>query len=618
MRRLVFILTSLFLFQFTYADEVNITTSAPSKVGVGQRFEVKYSINQKASNVKLGDYSNFILVNGPSTSSSNNVQIINGSISQSNTYSYSYVFEPKSVGKFNLPTFSVTVDGKTYTSQVVSIEVQKDPVQSNNSRGNRNRGFTDPWEEFDNMFGGGQQNQQVQPQPVGNEDLFVRIFINKTELYKGEPIIATIKVFTSVDLYGFEDFKIPAFNSFYAQEIESPERITFTREIYNNKSYNTAVLKKYILYPRVSGELTIEPCELDCQIRQSTGGGGFWNPFGNYQTVKKIIYSPELKINVKNLPSTNISSFNGAVGNYNIKLDKTADTVNVNDAVNFKLTLSGTGNFNMIEPPKILWPDEFEVYDPVISDQTSVTTSGISGSKTWEYTVVPRYPGMYKMGKINFTYFDLSSHEYKTQVIDNLSLAVRKDANDTKLSEYNYTQRNVEYIGNEDIRFIKNTELGLKKSYNPLILNSLFSLFYIIPIIIFIVIIIILRKQIKENSDLTKVKAKKANKISQRRLKKAKKYMLQSNKTEFYKEVISALWGYIGDKLSIPVAELTKPKIRIALETRGIDESTINQLINIIEKCEFAHFSPSSTEVQLDYIYKEAVEIIDVLEQKIK
>jgi hypothetical protein len=616
MRRLVFILTSLLLFQLALADEVNITVSAPPKVGVGQRFEVKYSINRQASNVKLGDYSNFNYINGPSTSSNSSIQVINGSFSQTSTYSYSYVFEAKAVGKFNLPVLSATVDGKTYTSQAISIEVQKDPVQSNNSR--RNRGFYDPWEEFDNALGGGQQSQQSQPQPIGNEDLFVKTFISKTDLYKGEPLIATIKVFCAVDLYSFEDVVLPQFNSFYAQEIETPNTVNFTQEIYNNKSYNTAVLKKYILYPRVSGELTIESCRLDCLIRQRTGGGGFWNPFGSYQSVKKSIYSPEIKINVKNLPSTNISSFNGAVGDYKIKLEKSADTVNVNDAVNLRLILTGTGNFNMVEPPKIPWPDEFEVYDPVVGDNTSITNSGISGSKTWEYTIVPRYPGMYKMGKINFTYFDLNTKEYKTQTIENLDLAVRKDANDTKLNEYNYTQKNVEYIGNEDIRFIKNNNLRLKENYVPLISKSLFSLFYVVPLIIFMLITILLRKKIKENSDLSKVKAKKANKISQKRLKKAKKFMLSGNKAEFYKEVISALWGYVGDKLNISVAELTKPRVESELQSRGLDDTTISKLINIIEKCEFAHFAPSSAEMQLDYIYKEAVDIIDVLEQKIK
>lgn len=616
MKKLVFILTCLFLFQLNYADEIKITTSAPNKIGVGQRFEVKYTItDKKGSNPKISDQSNFNFAGGPYSSTMSNMSMIGNSFSQQTSYSYSYYFEAKSTGKINLPIFSITIDGKTYSSTVTSIEVQKDPIQNNN-RSSRSRLY-DPWDEFEEAVGGGQSNQQAKTTEVSSDDLFVRTFINKTDLFKGEPIIATIKIFTSVDLYGFEDIKFPSFDSFYAQDIESPEKLNFIRETYNNKTYNVAVLKKYILYPRVSGSLKIESCKIDCQVRQ-VSGASFWNPFGSYQLAKKSIQSPEIKINVKNLPSTSHNYFSGAVGNFKINLEKNLDTVNVNEALNIKLILSGTGNFNMIEPPKIIWPDEFEVYDPVISDNTSVTSAGISGSKTWEYTVVPRYPGLYKLSKINFAYFDLNSSQYKSQTLDNINFAVRKDKNDTKLHEYNYTQKNIEYIGNEDIRFIKTKSLIVKKDYTPLVLSSFFYLLYIIPIIIFGIIIIVLRKKIKENSDISKIKAKKANKISKKRLKKAKVYMQQQNKVEFYKEIISALWGYLGDKLSITVAELTKQKVEIALLHKNVEKNIIDQLIKIIEKCEFAHFAPTTTETELSYIYKEAVDIIETLEQKIR
>jgi hypothetical protein len=531
---------------------------------------------------------------------------------------YSYILEAKEIGKLNLPVFSATVDGKQITSKTTSIEVQKEPVQTQQNT-QRNRGW-DPWAEFDDAFWGKSAPQQnTTPQEISSEDIFVRTFVNKTDVYKGEPIIVTLKLFTAVDLASIDDLKFPEFNSFYSQEIEAPQRLNYAREIYNNKTYNTAVIRKYILYPRVAGEIEIETGRYDCQIRQIVGNINMFNPFGSYQTVKKTIHSPAVKINVKNLPVTNFSGFNGAVGNYNTKLTKSADTVNVNDAVTFKLSISGNGNFNMVEAPKISWPNEFEVYDPSLTDNTSVSEVGIAGTKTWEYTIVPRYPGLYKLENIDFSYFDLNSHQYKTHTIDNISLAVRKDANDNKFTELNYTaKRNVEYIGDQDIRFLKNNFSRLKKNYIPIFATNLWWLFYIIPLAIFILIIIILRKTIKANSDITKVKAKKANKISRKRLKKAKVYMQQNQKSEFYKEIISALWGYVSNKLSIPIAELTKSNIELELNNRNVDLDTINNFINTIDKCEFAHFAPTSPETELTYIYKEAVNIIETLEQKIK
>lgn len=616
MKRIIFVLISLFFVQFIFSQEVNITIQAPPKAGVGQRFEIRYSVNQKGSNIKLENNSKFNTINGPSTQTSSSTRIMNGSVTHENTYSYTYVLEAKEIGNFSLPVFSVNVDGKTYSSKTTNIEIQKDPVQAQQNQGNRHSRGWDPWEEMEDAFWGRQTPQQnTQPQEINSEDLFVRMFVNRTDVYKGEPIIATIKVFTAVDLSGIEDIAYPPFNSFYSEITESAQRINFTRETYNNKVYNTFVLRKYILYPRVSGEVTIEPCRLDCNIRQITGSG-FWNTYSN--TVKKTIYSPEVKINVKNLPLTNLNSFNGAVGNYNIKLETSADTVNVNDAVTFRLSLSGTGNFNMVELPKIQWPDEFEVFDPVVTDKTTVTEAGISGTKTWEYTIVPRYPGLFKLDNINFSYFDLNSKQYKTQTIDNISLAVRKDKNDNKFTEYNYTKKNVEYIGDEDIRFIKTRSLNLKKNYSPLITNWLSGLFYIIPLILFIILVILLRKRIKESSDITKIKAKKANKISQKRLKKAKNFMQHNNKSEFYKEIISALWGYVSDKLSIPVAGLTKSNVENELQKRNIDSNIITDFLSIIDKCEFAHFAPATPETELSYVYQEAVNIIETLEQKIK
>lgn len=613
-RVLLFILIGLACLQ-TFAQEVSFTASATAKVGMGQNFQVQYKLNKQGTNLKPGSYPDFKLVNGPSLSTSQSVQIINGQYSQSNTYTYTYVFQPKSVGKFTIGGATVTIDGKEYTSNSVTIEVQKDPVQT---QSNRRQNFYDP---FADLYNQTQPAVSNAPKEITNDDLFLRVVTDKTSLYKGEPMTAVIKVYTKVNLSGINELKFPAFNDFYAEELESATQLSFSKETYNGQTYNVAPIKKYLLYPRYSGNIKIESCEADCEVRQAASGGNNYMAqfFGYYENVAKKLISPEININVKNLPSAP-GDFSGAIGTFTLKMSQSADTVNINDAVSIKLTLSGTGNFNMIEIPEIIWPKEFEVYEPVASENTTVSSAGVNGSKTWEFTVIPRYPGIFRLGKINFLYFDSGSKQYKTLSTPDIVLAVRKDKNDTNFgdTDYNYSQKNVEYIGDEDILFIKNKGLNLEKNYSPLIFKGYFPFIFILPLILFLIISIVLRKKIKENADLAMMKSKHAGKVSRKRLKRAGKYMAQNSKEKFYKEIISALWGYAGDRFGVPVAELTKDKITETLASANIPASTAEKLINLIEKCEFAHFAPASHETELSFVFNEAVQIIEELEQKIR
>ncbi|MDD3860212.1 MAG: BatD family protein [Bacteroidales bacterium] len=615
MKRTILILLIGFISLWGLSQELSFKATGPNKVGLNQNFQVKYSLNKQGSNIKPGSSSDFKLVSGPSVSTSQNVQIVNGQYSQSNTYTYTYTFQPKSVGKFTITGGTVSIDGKDYTSNAVTIEVQKDPVQAQNNRRNN---VYDPFADFYNET---QPQVSNTPKEITNEDLFIRVITDKTSIYKGEPINVAIKIYTKVDLSGVNEIIFPSFDDFYAEELESATRLNFTRETFNGQTYNVALIKRYILYPRYSGNIVIESCEADCQVRQAvSGGNNFWAQFyGYYETVQRKIKSPEINISVKNLPPAS-DDFSGAIGTFNIKMTQSADTVNINDAVTFKLILSGTGNFNMIEIPDIVWPKEFEVYEPVSYDNTNVSTAGVNGSKSWEFTVIPRYPGIFKLGKINFQYFDSNSKQYKTISTNDINLAVRKNENDTKFGEtdYVYSQKSIEYIGDEEIRFIKNKDLNLTQNYMPIITDGFFIFYFIFPLIVFILLVIFLRKKIKENADIAMMKIKHAGKVSRKRLKKAKKFMVQNNKAEFYKEIISALWGYAGDRLGIAVADLTKDKILIVMEAIKTDKALSIKLIDIIDKCEYAHFSPNSKETELSYIYKEAVDIIEELEKNLK
>ncbi len=618
MRKIFIISIIIFTSIFSYADGIKFTAKSAPKAGVGQNFQVQFAINQKPTALRLGDYTGLKLINGPSVSTSQNISIVNGSYTQENTYTYTYTFQAANTGKFTIAGASATVNDEEYTSNSVSVEIQKDPVQNNNRRKTNNY---DPWADFYNMMGSGNNtnNANTQPKEITGDDLFVKVFVNKTNLYKGESLIATVKIYAKVDLVGFEDIKLPKFDDFYAEEIETPDRINLVHENYNNQVYNVGLIKKYILYPRVSGDIKIEPCKIDCQVRQPVQSGNRRSAFGYYETASKSISSQAINVHVNQLPQSP-DSFSGAVGNFNLKMTQSEDTVLVNDAVSIRFTVSGNGNFNMVETPKITWPKEFEVYEPIAEQNTKVNANGLNGTKSWEYTIIPRYPGIFKLGTVDFTYFDTKNKQYKTIKSDKIVVAVKKDKNDTDFGEnsYNYTQKNVDYITEDDIRFVNYNSLKLKQNYVPISKSVSFIWFFILPFIIFISITIVLRKKIKENSNLALVKQRKAGKTSQKRLKKAKKYMVQNLNTEFNKEIISALWGYCSDKLEVPVAELTKDRISDILDKKNINQDIITNLLEVIDKCEFAHFAPASAETELNYIYSEATKIIETLEQNIK
>ncbi|MDD2634282.1 MAG: BatD family protein [Bacteroidales bacterium] len=610
--RKIIITILIFLINLTvFADGIKFTATSTPKAGIGQNFRVQFTINSKPSDITLGNYDGLKLINGPSISTSQNISIVNGNYTQENKYTYTYIFQASQTGLYTISGASAVVEGKSYTSNSVNVEIQQAAVQSSNNR-RRSRNY-DPWANFND------NTATSQPKEITGDDLFVRVFVDKTSMYKGESLIATVKIYTKVDLAGFEDLKLPSFDDFYAEEIETPDRINLVRENYNNQVYNVGLIKKYILYPRVSGELTIEPCLIDCQVRQPAQSGNLMGFFGYYETVSKSLRSPELKITVKQLPQPP-ASFSGAVGRFNFKLEQSEDTVLVNDAITIKTSISGSGNFNMIETPKIKWPKEFEIYEPVASQNTKVDASGLNGSKTWEYTIIPRYPGIFKLGEISFTYFDTGSKQYKTLNSPSINIAVKKDKDDTDFGEtsYNYAQKNIDYIGEDDIRFINFKSLNLSKNYIPIVLSPFYVWYFILPLLLFVLIVLLLRKKIRENANIAKVKQRKAGKISQKRLKKARKYMRQNQKEAFYKEIIAALWGYSSDKLSLSISELTKDKIEIILKEKGVENYTIEKLLTVLDKCEFAHFAPTSAETELTYIYKEAVEIIETLEQKIK
>ncbi len=600
MKKFLYIIFILIISNNIFAqDNISFTAQANRTVAVGQQFRLTYNINSKGSNFRAPTFTNFDVLMGPSQSTSSSMQIINGNVTQSFSYSFTYILAAKKEGKFTIKPASITVNGKKYTSNPITITVVKGnaTVQNNN-------------------YGGNQGNTSG----VSNKNIFIRLYLNKNTAYEGEQIIATVKIYTRVGIAGFDDINFPSYDGFFSQEIPTPNNISFTRENINGTIYNVGVLQKMILYPQRSGKLTIKPFNITAvvQKRVRRHSTGFFDDFfsSGYQNIKKILHSNTVSINIKPLPNKP-TEFNGAVGHFNLSANINKTSTKADEPIVLKVKISGNGNLKLIDDPKFDFPPDFDVYDPKINNNIKNDESGAHGTISYEYLIIPRNGGDFKINPYKFIYFDTNKKKYITLSTKEFNIHVDKaDGSSSKTIVNNISKENVKYL-NKDIRYIKTSKIKLKPVNNYFFGSITFYLIYIIAIIIFITIYLLKRKSIKQNANIVAVKNKKANKVAKKRLKIANKYLREQNKEQFYQEITNAIWGYLSDKLNIQIADLTKEKAKENLLIKNIDKEKINELINLLDKCEFARFSSATTEHDLDQVYNQASKLISDIENKI-
>ncbi len=591
MKKLIYLTLFLLILSNVMAQKVSFTASAKKVVAVGEQFRLTYSVNAKPSSFSPPDLSAFNY-SGPSQSSSSNIQMINGKVSQSVNYTYTYYLQAVKAGKFTLGKAKVQVNGKSYTSNTLEIEVVKGAAPNQNAGNRQNAG------------------------QITGDDLFVRVEVNKRNVFVGEQIIAKIKIYTRVSLVGFEDSKFPNFNGFWTQEIQTPSQISLQRENVNGNIYQVGTLKEMILFPQKSGDLIIEPADITCVLRKRVRPRSFFD--NGYRDYSKKIVSPKVKITVKQLPFNKPENFTGAVGSYKFETSIDKNQCKTNDAITLKVKISGNGNIKLVEKPNINFPADFEVYKPKENVNVKNTKNGSVGKKTFEYVLIPRHAGDFKIPPIEFCYFAPTMKSYKTLSGQEFVISVEKgEENDNNIQYIGAGKKNI-VTQDVDIRYIKISDLSLSPVGKFYAGSLSFYLVYGISSLIFVLIIVIRRKKIKENANIAGMKNKKANKISRKRLKKASLHLKNSNKEAFYVEVLGAIWGYLSDKLSIPVSELNKENVQQHLEKHAIAEQTITNLTDLIDKCEFARYAPSAVSGEMDTVFKSAENIIGTLESKLR
>ncbi|PKP18271.1 MAG: hypothetical protein CVU05_13835 [Bacteroidetes bacterium HGW-Bacteroidetes-21] len=605
MKRTVITLYLFLLATLLGAQEINFTASAPSVVQSGQQFRLVYTLNAKGSNFKAPDLSNFIIIGGPSTSSSSNISFSNGVVNQSVVNQYTYFLQAADEGTFTIGPAGIIAEGKTFTSNSVSIQVTKG--NSNNTQNQQNRNNNS-------------QESNTGPSTTGSEDLFVRIILNKSSVYQGEPILATIKIFTRVNLVAFEDFKFPNFKGFWTEEIEIPNQIMLTQETYNGKAYNVGVLKKVVLFPQKSGELTIDPFEIKLMVQEKVQQSqrNFWDSFFNqFQNVSKKLVSPSAKVTVKPLPSAP-DGFTGAVGEYQLTSKANPLQLKTNESLSLNCGISGNGNLRLIELPTIPIPPQFEKYDPKITENIKTSATGVSGSKHSETLLIPRSVGTFKIPATRFVFFNPVKQKYETLYTNEFTIQVEKGESDSTVSYVSGINKEDLMLLGSDVRFIQTKNIQLKNIQSFILPTTWYLISYILLFLAFVFLIIIRRQYIKRNANQLLVKNRRAGKEAKKRLSKAKKLVHSGEREKFFEEILRALWGYYADKLKIETSLLNKELIISNLLQNNLDEVFVNNIKMLIEECEFARYAPPGATSSPDDIYNRTAEVINESEKKLK
>lgn len=603
-KAMIVVVLSILLFHANSFAQSFTATVSSTKVGEGEQFEVSFTYSgadiNAVANFQAPNFKDFLVLSGPNQSSS--MQIINGAVSGSRAFTY--YLQPRSMGKFTIASAAISVKGQTLKSAPLTIEVVK---------------------------GGGNQqakkesnNQEVSTKEIG-DNVFIRAIVDKNSVYQGEQVTVTYKLYTRLNIQSPQISKLPSYQGFWSEEIETSNQISFSRENYDGKVFNVATLKKAALFPTQTGELSVTPFELKIPVmiqrkRKSNNpfDDFFDDPFfGRTESVEYTAKSNTVKVKVLSLPQTSLASFTGAVGDYSLQSSIDKKNVKQNEPVTLKVTLSGDGNINLLDMPELQIPNGFEKYEPKIS--ASVSRIGIiNGKKSFELLIIPRVSGSFEIAPMQFTFFNPKKKTYETASSPAYSITVEQGSAEYSGGGSGLSKEEIKLLG-QDIRFIKNNfaDVVKKKDLTDdsfLLMISLYSF----PLLGLIGFLLWKQKEEKLSGNTMLLKNLRAEKIAKARLKTAAKYLKEKNDSLFFTEISQAIFGYLEDKLSIAKAEFTIETAVSRLQLNNIDSNLIGELKLILEKCEFIRFAPSQNILEdMEMLYKRTASLIALLEEKV-
>ena len=583
-----------------------LSGSAPSHVAVGEQFRLSYTVNtQDVSEFRAGAIPDELeVLIGPNRSMQSSYQMINGHTSSTSSITYTYIVAATKNGTYTIPPAHVVVNGKSIASNAIKIQVSGTSQSGSSAR------------QRQNDDDGGEMRDAGSH--ISGSDLFIKVTANKKRIHEQEPVLLTYKVYTLVQLTQLRG-DMPDLKSFYTQEVDLPQQKNFTIENVNGRPYRTCTWSQYVMFPQMTGKLQIPSITFEGIVIQQNRNvdpfEAFFNGGSGYVEVKKKIVAPGIEIQVDPLP-TRPANFSGGVGQFNVSAQLNKTETKANDPISMRIIVSGTGNLKLIKQPIVNIPKDFDKYDPKITDQTKLTANGLEGSKIYDILIVPRHQGKYEIPPVEFTYFNTATNKYETAKSEGFTLDVAKGSGAGTVSDFS-GQEDLQEL-NKDIRYIKTGPADVQGLDDFFFGSVAYWVSLAVLALIFISLFVIFRQRAIDNANVTKMRGKKANKVATKRLKKASKLMKDNKPSEFYDEVLRALWGYVGDKLSMPVEQLSHDNISQRLAERQVDESTIAQFIEALDECEFERYAPGDPKGNMNKVYEKAMTAIERIEDAMK
>lgn len=593
MKKMFLLCMCVFALAFSSVGETTFTTIPPRSVIAGNKFSVTFRLKDgEGSGLKAPDIKGCTLLYGPSTSTIQNYSWTNGKSSSSLTTDYSFTYRADEPGTYVIGEARITSGGKTYTTKSVSFTVL--PPDKAAQHG----GAT-----IDDI------SSQSPEKTVSANDVFVRIILNKSHAYEQEAILCTIKLYTKYSISSFMPTTNPSFDGFLIEELNLQPQLNEV-EHYNGQNYMTAILKQCIIFPQKSGKLTLNSGKYDVTVVQHQRFTGFWGGTRPVESEIKVS-SNSASINITPLPQPQPEGFTGAVGNFSIDSRLSSTSFRTNEAASLMYTIKGTGNIKSIKEPEIDFPSEFELYTPQTDVTSQVTGSNVSGVMTVDYTFVPQSVGNFKIGADKFVYFNPESKQYVTLTTPSYDIKVAQGVQSTSSAVFNKQSVTSK---NTDILHIKMGDLYPEKTHHYYYNSVWYFPAYIVLALLLAIVIWLYGKQAKLNADLQGRKLANANKVAKKRLKLAKSFMASHNNDRFYEELLRAMWGYLSDKLGIPASQLTRQNIAEQLKGYGASDSLVDSIIQVIDDCEMARYSPEKSDEQIESLFNKASSSMNEME----
>jgi tetratricopeptide (TPR) repeat protein len=601
MRR--YILFSILVFVATIAVAQSISVQAPDHVALGENFRLSYTINtQDVEDFRAGSIPSAIeVIAGPYESRQSSYQMINGHTSSSSSITYTYTLYAGKNGTFTIPAAHARVAGKHVSSQAVRITVSGSARNANNVTPKMHNDYDEP-------------DMRSEGSRISGNDLFIKVSANKKRVHEQEPVLLTYKVYTTVNLTQLEG-KMPDLTGFHTQEVKLPQQKSFHIEQVNGRSYKCVTWSQYVMYPQMTGRLTIPSITFKGIVVQQNRSvdpfEAFFNGGSGYVEVHRNIVAPGLDIQVDPLPSRP-SGFSGGVGRFNISAQLNKTSVKAGDPISLRVVIGGTGNLKLIKQPEVEFPKDFDKYDAKVTDKTKLTANGIEGNMVYDFLAVPRNQGTFTIPAVKLTYYDTGSNTYKTIQSNSFTVNVAK-GDGTSAAVSDYADNN-----NKDIHAIKEGKTEQHAIDEFFYGSTVYWIALLVLLIAFITLLIIFRQRAIDNADIVKMRGKKANRVATKRLKTASRLMFANKQNEFYDEVMRALWGYVSDKLNMPVEQLSRENIAENLHQHAVDEQTITKFLGALDECEYERYAPGDPSGNMSKTFESAMTAIEEIENVMK